>query len=73
MEQHMKRRGLQALVVAAKVRACLEGRFSVGIDDVRPFWLPALRHRLILDAGAGLEGIGPDAILAEAGALLRTA
>jgi MoxR-like ATPase len=66
-------RGLQALIVAAKVRACLEGRFSVGIDDVRPFWLPALRHRLILDAGAGLEGIGPDAILEEAGALLRTA
>jgi len=66
-------RGLQALIVAAKVRACLEGRFSVSIDDVRPFWLPALRHRLILDAGAGLEGIGPDAILAEAGALLRTA
>jgi len=66
-------RGLQALIVAAKVRACLEGRFAVSVDDVRPFWLPALRHRLILDAGAGLEGIGPDAILAEAGALLQTA
>ncbi len=66
-------RGLQALVLAAKVRACLEGRFAVSIEDVRPFWAAALRHRLILDAGAALEGVGPDAILAEAGALLRTA
>ncbi|HWR98127.1 MAG TPA: AAA family ATPase [Candidatus Methanoperedens sp.] len=66
-------RGLQALVVAGKVHACLAGRFAVSMDDVRPFWLPALRHRIILDAGAGLEGIGPDRILQETAELLRTA
>ena len=66
-------RGLQALLLAAKVRACLEGRFNVGIEDIRPFWLPTLRHRVILDPGAGLEGVGADAILQEAGALLATA
>ena len=49
-------RGLQSLLLAAKVRACLEGRFNVSIDDVRPYWLPALRHRVILDAGAGARG-----------------
>jgi len=66
-------RGLQALLLAAKVRACLEGRFNVSIDDVRPFWLPTLRHRVILDPGAGLEGVGADAILEEAGSRLVTA
>jgi MoxR-like ATPase len=66
-------RGLQALLLAAKVRACRAGRFHVSIDDVRPFWLPALRHRVILDAGAGLEGMSADVILREAGALLATA
>jgi MoxR-like ATPase len=60
-------------VLAAKVRACLAGRFNVSIDDVRPFWLAALRHRVILDAGAGLEGVTADAVLAEAAGLLAPA
>jgi MoxR-like ATPase len=63
-------RGLQALLLAAKVRACLEGRFNVSVEDVRPYWLPALRHRVILDAGAGLDGVTTDAVLREAAALL---
>ena len=66
-------RGLQALLLAAKVRACLEGRFNLSVDDVRPVWLPALRHRVILDPAAGLEGMSADRILGEAGALLGTA
>ena len=66
-------RGLQSLLLAAKVRACLAGRFNVSIDDVRPFWLPALRHRLILDPGATLEGVTADAILGEIGTSLATA
>jgi MoxR-like ATPase len=66
-------RGLQALVGAAKVRAALGGRFNVSLDDVRAFWLPALRHRLILDAGAALDGVSADRVLQEAGALLAPA
>jgi len=66
-------RGLQALLLAAKVRACLGGRFNVSVDDVRPFWLPALRHRVILDPAAGLEGMTADRILGEAGAQLGAA
>jgi MoxR-like ATPase len=66
-------RGLQALVGAAKVRAALEGRFNVSIEDARAFWLPALRHRLILDAGAALDGVGADRVLTEAVARLAAA
>jgi MoxR-like ATPase len=66
-------RGLQALLLAAKVRACLEGRYNVSIDDVRPYWLPALRHRVILDPGAALEGVTADAVLEELGSALATA
>ena len=58
-------RGLQALLVSAKVRACLDGRFHVSIEDVEPSWLPALRHRIILDVSAGMEGISADDILRE--------
>jgi MoxR-like ATPase len=56
-------RGLQAVLLAAKVRACLEGRFNVSLEDVRHFWLPALRHRVILDVSAGLDGVSADRIL----------
>jgi MoxR-like ATPase len=66
-------RGLQALLLAAKVRSLLEGRFNVSIEDIRPFWLPALRHRVILDAGAGLEGVDTDGVLREAEKMLATA
>jgi MoxR-like ATPase len=66
-------RGLQALLLAAKVRACLDGRFNVSLDDVRPYWLPALRHRLILDVSAGMEGITADTILQEVSSILSTA
>jgi MoxR-like ATPase len=58
-------RGLQSLLLAAKVRACLEGRFHVSLDDIKPYWLPALRHRIILDVRAGMEGITPDDVLQE--------
>jgi len=56
-------RGLQAVLLAAKVRAGLEGRFNVSLEDVQAFWLPALRHRIILDVSAGLDGITADKVL----------
>ncbi len=39
-------RGAQALVLAAKARALVEGRYAVAADDLRAVALPALRHRL---------------------------
>ncbi len=38
-------RGAQAIVLAAKIRALLDGRFDVGLADVQAVAAPALRHR----------------------------
>ena len=56
-------RGAQALVLAGKIGALLDGRFNVAIDDVREVALPALRHRVILNFEGEAEGITPDAII----------
>ena len=58
-------RGLQAIVLAAKIRALLEGRYAVSIDDIRHVAQPALRHRLILNFEGEAEGIESDAIIQE--------
>jgi len=58
-------RGAQALVLAGKVRALLEGRYNVGFEDIRKVYLPALRHRIILNFEAQAENIAPDTILDE--------
>jgi MoxR-like ATPase len=58
-------RGLQAIILAAKIRALLEGRYAVAIDDIRHVAAPALRHRLILNFEGEAEGIKADAIIAE--------
>jgi len=58
-------RGLQAVILAAKIRALLEGRYAVAIDDIRYVAAPALRHRLILNFEGEAEGIRADAIIAE--------
>lgn len=56
-------RGAQTLVLAAKVRALLEGRFNVSFEDVRRVFLSALRHRVILNFEAEAEGIAVDRVL----------
>ncbi len=56
-------RGAQALVSGAKVRALLDGRFNVAIDDLRAVALPALRHRVILNFEGEAEGITTDAVV----------
>jgi MoxR-like ATPase len=58
-------RGLQAIILAAKIRALLEGRYAVAIDDIRHVASPALRHRLILNFEGEAEGVESDAIIAE--------
>ena len=57
-------RGAQALVLAAKVRALLDARYNVGFDDVRKVYLPALRHRILLNFEAQAENIPADQVLA---------
>jgi len=56
-------RGAQALVLAAKVRALLEGRYNVSFEDIRRAFLPALRHRVLLNFEAQAEGIAADTVL----------
>jgi MoxR-like ATPase len=56
-------RGAQSLVQGGKIRALLEGRYHVVPDDVRSVAYPALRHRIILNLQADMEGITADSIL----------
>lgn len=58
-------RGAQTIALAAKVRALLEGRYNVSFEDVRRVYLPALRHRVILNFEAQAEGIDTDHVLLE--------
>jgi len=58
-------RGAQALVLAGKVRALLEGRYNVSFEDIRRVYLPALRHRVLLNFEAQAENIASDSILAQ--------
>jgi len=58
-------RGLQSIILAAKIRALLEGRYAVAIDDIRHVAPPALRHRLILNFEGEAEGVKADTIIAE--------
>jgi MoxR-like ATPase len=56
-------RGAQALVLAGKIHALLDGRYNVSVDDVRAVALPALRHRVIRNFEGEAEGITSDAIV----------
>src|SRR5687767_5351952 len=56
-------RGAQTLALAAKVRALLEGRYNVSFEDIRRVYLPAMRHRVILNFEAQAEGIDTDHVL----------
>jgi MoxR-like ATPase len=56
-------RGAQTLVLAAKVRALLDGRFNVSFEDLRRVYLPSLRHRVLLNFEAQAEGIVCDDVL----------
>ena len=56
-------RGAQALVSGGKVRALLDGRFNVSVEDLREIAFPSLRHRVILNFEGEAEGITTDAIV----------
>jgi MoxR-like ATPase len=56
-------RGVQSLILAAKVRALLADRYTVSCEDIREVARPALRHRIIRNFEAEAEGISSDRIL----------
>jgi MoxR-like ATPase len=52
------------LLRAAKARAALAAREYVTPDDIKTLFLPALRHRVVLDPAEELEGATSDVVLA---------
>ena len=50
----------QALILTAKARALLQGRFAVTLDDLQAMAYPALRHRILVNFKAEAEGITAD-------------
>ncbi len=56
-------RGAQALLLASKIRALMDGRFAPSIDDVKASALPALRHRVLLNFEGEAEGVKTDEVL----------
>jgi MoxR-like ATPase len=57
-------RASQYLVLAAKARAVLHGRYYVSSDDIRAVAAPVLRHRIVTNFNAEAEGVKPDDIVA---------
>ena len=55
----------QALILASKAKALLNGRYSVTPDDLRSMLIPAMQHRIILNFKAASEKIHPTTILKE--------
>jgi MoxR-like ATPase len=56
-------RASQYLVLAAKARAVLHGRYYVSTEDIRAVAGPVLRHRIITNFNAEAEGVKPDDIV----------
>jgi MoxR-like ATPase len=58
-------RGVQSLVLAAKVRALFDSRFNVSFEDIRAVAIPCLRHRLILNFEGEAEGVDTADLLSD--------
>ena len=58
-------RASQALILAGKARALLNGRFTVAKEDIKAMALPVLRHRIIPSFQAEAEGSTPASIITE--------
>jgi MoxR-like ATPase len=55
----------QALILTAKARALLKGRYSVIMEDLHAMAAPVLRHRILLNFKAEAENISSDMVTAE--------
>ncbi|WP_129629677.1 AAA family ATPase [Candidatus Oscillochloris fontis] len=56
-------RGMQGIILAAKIMAMLDGRLNVAFADLKAAALPTLRHRVVLNFEAQAEGIAPDEVV----------
>jgi MoxR-like ATPase len=55
----------QALILTAKARALLKGRYAVLMEDIHAMAAPVLRHRVLMNFKAEAEGITSDKATAE--------
>jgi MoxR-like ATPase len=56
-------RAAQYLVLGAKARALMSGRYHVSFDDIRSLAHPVLRHRVLTNFHAQSEGITTDTLV----------
>jgi len=56
-------RGAQALLLGAKVRALLNGRFAVASEDITAVAADCLRHRLMLNFRAHSDGVNVERVV----------
>jgi len=65
-------RGVQSLLLCAKVKALLAGRFAVSEDDLRSVAHAALRHRVMINFQGQSDGITADAVIDSVLATVKT-
>jgi MoxR-like ATPase len=58
-------RGVQSLILAAKVSALIDGRYNVSLEDIKNIAKPALRHRMALNIRGETEGVDADELVDE--------
>jgi MoxR-like ATPase len=56
-------RASQYMIIGAKARAVLSGRYYVSTDDIKAVAHPVLRHRIITNFAAEAEGVTTNAII----------
>ncbi len=58
-------RGAQALIMAGKVRALVDGRFHVSYQDIQDVAMPCLRHRVLMNFEAEADRVRADDLVRE--------
>jgi MoxR-like ATPase len=58
-------RAAQFLVLSAKARALMKGRYHVSFEDIRALYIPVLRHRVLLNFHAESDKLSADDILSQ--------
>jgi MoxR-like ATPase len=56
-------RASQYLILGAKTKAVLDGRYTPSVEDVRFVSKPVLRHRIVTSFNAEADGVGPEEII----------
>lgn len=64
-------RATQALMLAVRAKALLEGRYAPSVDDVVALAAPVLRHRMAINFGARADGVTIDDVIERLAAPFR--